>query len=677
MANSAPAVANAIEQKSSMASSPSMQAQKRRHTSAFEPEALSSSGNKAKRLKTYGAKGYSPVREDDTKFGQLRDDSRDQPRTSQSARFTEHSGFHSSAELPPFAQARFMDHEPIVLFKDSGSTVEDTASAQQALIEQNLGWKSDALGLQSDVERSSSFPWSASEQTRSAKSTANPQGRAVGRARGDEDAHPDLDGDRDADDGDGCVGDADKAETVSKEPSIDFHPEGHPSPTVVISQKETMTATGPTSASEGTQKSSRARKKKEEAQTTDPLNSDDKAIGLPKERYVPRPSRRRATAATEEPVDYSVRPEKAAKTKRTKTATAETTVTTIGLERNDNLPSGTRADGTDEEQMRAQSKSTSSHDKDKSGNDVRPTSSDTKNHNTQNDQSSKSQDEQSPRPESKPSSSEQKSDDKIFVKPALPTPRPKSTSKSKRSHTTIFEDHVEFVGSQRSPSLNQQQAKRKSALQDVQNESTQSSKRKRKNVLLDDDDDEDELAKDPEEDETKEASLPKKRGRGRPPKSTAKPETKSAETVLDDSGDEGDDTAEVDEVPKKRRGRPAKAAVESQLKPDEDTVPSKADEAGDSTANPVNPSTENAEAPQKSTKATQSLRKGGAGATADPTPSPQKDGATSGATPTKPTKPSPTTHSPIKKWAKAPFRVGLSKTHRIPSLLRTMNPRKK
>lgn len=48
--------------------------------------------------------------------------------------------------------------------------------------------------------------------------------------------------------------------------------------------------------------------------SSDPLNPDDIAVGLPKERYQPRPSRSRSNPVLQEaPIDYSVRPEKAAK----------------------------------------------------------------------------------------------------------------------------------------------------------------------------------------------------------------------------------------------------------------------------------------------------------------------------------------------------------------------------
>lgn len=58
-------------------------------------------------------------------------------------------------------------------------------------------------------------------------------------------------------------------------------------------------------------------------ESSDALNSDDLAIGLPKERYVPRPSRSRSERSTVEEPDYSMIPEKAAKAKGKRQKTVE------------------------------------------------------------------------------------------------------------------------------------------------------------------------------------------------------------------------------------------------------------------------------------------------------------------------------------------------------------------
>ncbi|KAH7027094.1 hypothetical protein B0J12DRAFT_356958 [Macrophomina phaseolina] len=51
-------------------------------------------------------------------------------------------------------------------------------------------------------------------------------------------------------------------------------------------------------------------------ESSDALNSDDLAIGLPKERYIPRPTRSRSARSTVEEPDYSVTPEKAARSRK-------------------------------------------------------------------------------------------------------------------------------------------------------------------------------------------------------------------------------------------------------------------------------------------------------------------------------------------------------------------------
>lgn len=63
--------------------------------------------------------------------------------------------------------------------------------------------------------------------------------------------------------------------------------------------------------------------KNSKSTASEPLVSDDAIIGLPEERYKPRPSRSRsARVIEEEPIDYSIRPEKAARlrAKRNKTS---------------------------------------------------------------------------------------------------------------------------------------------------------------------------------------------------------------------------------------------------------------------------------------------------------------------------------------------------------------------
>ncbi|KAL1791787.1 hypothetical protein ACET3X_009538 [Alternaria dauci] len=85
----------------------------------------------------------------------------------------------------------------------------------------------------------------------------------------------------------------------------------------------------PSTASPGTQSSSHGEAKKTPRRSKSQLVSIDRsdddlsAIGLPKEQYKPRPSRSRSLKVEEEqPIDYSVRPEKAKKVSRRRQTTA-------------------------------------------------------------------------------------------------------------------------------------------------------------------------------------------------------------------------------------------------------------------------------------------------------------------------------------------------------------------
>jgi hypothetical protein len=296
-------------------------------------------------------------------------------------------------------------------------------------------------------------------------------------------------------------------------------------------------------------------------------------------------------------------------------------------------------------------------------------------------------------------------DDLAFVKPA---PKKKLSSKSKRSATTIFEDHVEFAGKSKSPSLGQQQAMRKSALKDVKNDASPA-KRKRsgKAVIPDEDDDdddddeeeeenlpvkrkasrksaladddEDELAFDPQsqDDQVEEPpdGPPKKRGRGRPPKSASRTDTEAIAKPAkqnDHAEAEGNPQSAPENPTKKRgRGRPPKSAtsvpVEDDSKGADDTSNNQPEQNEDEDKPPTEKSTETSTADSAQAKQNS--------ATVIPTPSSEKQPSVeTQVAPEKKTKASPAAHSPIKSSSPAPFRVGLSKKHRIPSLLRVMRP---
>ena len=707
MTNSAPD----MNQHQASSASPAREAAKRRHTAAFASERNASPEKGLKRtktLKTYGGSRRRLEPADDGNFDDFRDDEGGYARTSQSARFSEHSGHQSSMPLPAGSlQTDFLNHEPAVMFKDTGDTVADASSEQQRMLEQVLASKK---GLSTSVTKeaqqrsehqSSSIPWTASDIADSAKSRRSRMA-AEGRdgteegPEGDEGAldEPTEDHEPPADDEQPPSKETEPAneenlqpahsqskvqmvgiEKKSKRPKSSPMVEIYPEPSV---QNSTVGESVKTK-----QRSAKSRNQNVHEESSEPLNSDEKAIGLLKERYIPRPSRRRATQVAEDPIDYSKVPEKAAKVKRTKTTGARVSVSAedngFGASQETRpgvSPSGLSKDALSEDARKQ---------------DVSPSE-------IEGNESKINEDESPVKPrrrirqgneEPLPPNSEkaeaqhdakaevQEDEDKVFVKPAIPTPKPKAASKVKRAQTTIFEDHVEFMGSRRSPNLSQQQAKRKSALQDVQNEAAPKSERKRKSSVADDSDDEDELAKENEDAGSKEKSPPKKR-RGRPPKSEKQTQPKATDSVMKDSDqeDEEDELAAEDSAeekpPKKRgRGRPAKSASTPGKKPVNKTA--KADRMDDE---PEKPADEGHEARQPEQPAS-TPSKPSAPATEMPTPSPEQPPEKPQSTPQKGSSHATTQHSPIKSSSKVPFRVGLSKKNRIPSLLRVMRPPKK
>ena len=211
----------------------------------------------------------------------------------------------------------------------------------------------------------------------------------------------------------------------------------------------------------------------------------------------------------------------------------------------------------------------------------------------------------------------------------------------------------------------------------MQNEASRSSQSRRKTVIVDEDDGEDELAKEPDEDSCKEDVAPKKR-RGRPPKSTVKSQAKSAEKVLEDSEDDHDDASAPEEAPKKRgRGRPAKTATEPQTQGTGEPGLTKANEVPQRDQSPVRPSIEGEDALLKSEETSSNIDNRKRPIGAHPALPPERSSEKPAATPEKTTKASQTMHSPIKSSTKVAYRVGLSKRHRIPPLLRTMKPPKR
>ena len=693
-----------MNQQSSSAS-PAKQAAKRRHTAAFASEGNAGPEKGVKRcktLKTYGAnrRQLAPA-DDDDNFDHFRDD--DGPAaTSQAVRFSEHSGNQSSMPLPAGSlQTDFQNHEPAVMFKDTGDTVADASSEQQRLYDQVLASnKGLSTSMTKDAQpgleqNSSSIPWTASDIADSAKSKKSQRA-----TNAEQQADVPADGLADKEDvrAREAVADAEEAtpndgeegglagsqsrKVAKQDESAPQKPKS--SPMVEIRRQESRKAMADSEAATKTQRASKGRSRKVEEESSEPLNSDDKAIGLPKERYQPRPSRRRATQVSEEPIDYSIRPEQAAKVKRTKSTGAKTSVDIKGHEFDPSQslkpgvsPPGLSKDGRSGDARKEDGSPSKSNvnaaEIEEDDSPIKPRRS-IKQKDVEEAAQPEPHAKEPPASPEKSKAAAQHDEDKIFVKPAIPTPKPKGSSRARRAQTTIFEDHVEFMGSRRSPNLSQQQAKRKSALEDVKNEAVSKSQRKRKAVVADDSDDEDELAKENESMPEKAASPPKKR-RGRPAKSQKQAQSKA--TVKDSDEDEDHDEAqaeaeadesEAEEPPKKRRqGRTTKAASKANFQDINETAAAK-----ESGKDPEKPSNNGEEVPQPASTPS----KASAPAAEIPTPSPEKPTENANSTPQKATS-SKTQHSPIKSSSKMPLRVGLSKRHRIPPLLRINKPPKR
>lgn len=578
----------------------------------------------------------------------------------------------SSLFLPPNSlQEDFLNHEPSVMFPHSGTTLVDDSSAQRHMLQalndnnQPLLTTSVLNGLNPNGIHSSSLPWSAFEsngrpgssggqQERQLDGTTQPAGSA-GHGSGESTSEIPRTGSEKA------IGDVIQVST-----HVEHLSKPAPSPVVEIrTERRTSVSSRASRAGSPTTSKRRKRRAEEEKFSSDQLNSDDKAIGLPKERYQPRPSKRRATHVPEEPVDLSVRPEKAAKVKRTKTtgdAPVESRKDVAEITKKASAPAEEVNKRLDDDAAVVSDEIAVA--KESESNKV---------------SQSHSQAVEKTAPAADVSSETEKANGEIavtepkeieiFSTPTLPPAKKKLSAKAKRAQTTIFEDHVEFIGSQRSLNLSQQQAQRK-ALRITDN----GSNRKKRKTVVSDDENEDESIVDIAEKE-EERVPPKKRGRGRPPKATTKPTQKSAEKVLEDSEPENEIEAEIQPEPSKQASMEktliVTAAPPEAIKKAENndarnvsldttskTLTQHETEEDTENSNQIEPSS----TPEKTPTAREI-----------PTPSPEKENPA----PQKDTsKGTPTSHSPIKGSSKVPLRVGLSKRQRIPSLLRVMRPPK-
>ncbi|PPJ56554.1 hypothetical protein CBER1_03883 [Cercospora berteroae] len=736
----------------------------------------------------------------------------------------------------------FQHHDPRALFPDTGSTIPDNESTIRRMVElaKEHPVMPDAsiqkLSNESQPQQSSPFgAWSASEnQTQTPKLNSDkalprsvtsapvdshdaadtrhnsqqdepkklsrtkplaeteaspiqediavaPDPKTVGQ-------QPTLNSVSEEDEQNGGVDASAKVQLGSHKP----RPPPKSSPMVIIPPAEISVS----EANNDVSKSSRGRKRKsldeqgadDHKPDAEAINSDDRAIGLPKELYKPRPSRRRATAM-DEPIDYSIVPEKAVKRRRktlndknrddsshkSQAPLAKATSKTRKQQSNNEsaeMPKTTRHSRRDEDAELNLAIANSLRDVEKvAASKASPTGEGKEYPQPTPTTPRREAQHEPPRPmasplsppvslKDKPSASQTTSTTRqpatTLPTKMLPPSLPASASRKapRRSQTTIFEDHA----ASRSPTLSQQQAERLATVKDVP-KSTQSNKRKRRTIVQNDEEEQDELAK------VSPAKKPAPKKRGRPSKaetaakadasrrtlahaedeelviqhqhlgeqaekrvSTPQPseadaedhdiishrkkstKRKSSAVVLEDTEDEDEQGAheEVDTISpaakKNGRGRPKKTILEdsdaesvlndetehsdAQPKKKGPGRPAKAKANGVVASKEKEQSTSAKATPSPALKpkdvnanAAAAARKSVPGSK-EPTPVPPVEKpatvpATKHTTPAPDVKPSPNSHSPIKKNAKVIHRVGLGRRQRVQPLLKIIRPEAK
>lgn len=731
---------------------PANQRHKRRSLSVSEQNtfAVPQERNKqSQTTKTSGSKQQTPKSRDDegaATFEALVNE--EQPHAP--SRSSDQSSANASNNLPnDILHADFAGHEPVAMFKDScgsGSTVPDDSSCQRRIMEciEKLGegHVPQPAPNEPESQESSSIPQSAFEYTQSAESSRGETQPSQVHNNPTVDSHSDkqpvasdkslqpTEVDHDTAQVSPRHQDAQSDTFHSKQKATDAE--------VVHTSEETSLPSKPRSSLVGhvraqapedktstkasqreTAGKGRGRKRTaEQDDMSESLNSEDVAVGLPKERYNPRPSRRRATAALVEPIDLSVRPEKAAKARRVKTtsvATMQSPDPKTQLPGDEPLP-GIQANGNVSIVDKGDRATKSAHGAPGVAEGEAKTSpfkvtAASQGHNVAFERSGVGKDK-----------------DDQFKKPAA---KPKSSAKARRSHTTIFEDHVEFSSSPRSQTLRQQQAARASAMQDVPQEKLpQSTTKKRSRIVASsDDDDEDEIIVNNAVDgmNMAEADLmkspgPPKRGTGRPPKSATKPPPTSELPVSKSSESREDERAEQEiggRTTDRGRGHPTKpsptvevlvsipapggpkaagsderpaqnsqnANGESNQEPErvkDTTAPGSANEvpAGEGAlggskvaGSDDGPARESQKEADDNSKEAEQAKDTTSPAKNAPTPPPPGVGQDASTPKQKVSKTDSRSHSPIKNSSRVPLRVGLSKRQKIAPLLRMTKPK--
>nr|POE51838.1 hypothetical protein CFP56_26045 [Quercus suber] len=495
------------------ASLPASSRLKRRHSEIYQDAQIESTGTGIKRLKTLPA--YSNPESTTIDFD--RPPSPSIPLNSSAIE----PNVNQVTDLPDGTlRTAFVDHDP-EMFKDTGSTIPDNSSSQRRTIEQArhrlevAGALTAGSTIQTD-ERSSSFPWPSSRGTKRILDERAEQSdfrRATSQAslthmkQGDDDTDSvygvDLNN---------CVEvTSEKNDQRPQHSHLENREKKQPSPRVEISPPRSSERNVISVNVSATQRSTKGRRCKTQKDDSDPLCWDESTIGLPKERYVPRLSNRRSKSHLIEVIDFSIAPEKAAKAARAKSMAAARNINASLYDElqgrvagpADTCGSAPRASSTAPRKSTVTNKTngltgdSTELNRESTSNQLPAsgTSTDSLDHSDQGPASTFAQ--------SSPTTKRQHDDtspQKLKLEPchgkANVKIRAKASrlTKARRSHTTIFEDHVDFTGCDVSPNLIQQQANRKSALRAAHNGTPASKGRKRRTVVQDDEEDDEELA---------------------------------------------------------------------------------------------------------------------------------------------------------------------------------------
>ncbi|KAF2723892.1 hypothetical protein K431DRAFT_344403 [Polychaeton citri CBS 116435] len=619
-----------------------------------------------------------------------------------SSRFTEHSipcGSTKGATNDLASLDDFIAHEPHILFLDSGSTVPDNSSIAQALVEQHLH-RPQPTTFQMEAQ-SSSMPWTASDiATQDNESNTCGLNNDTGKTR--ENLESDVGTEANPahvpfpiEVKNGSINDDMMKDIISRLGSRGQRS----SPQVVIPP-----------ASLGRRVS---QSRRQQHQKVNEPSSENVIVDLPMERYQPRPSKRRAKAMVEDPIDYSIVPEKAAKLKRIKSGSAKR-----------QTPQSNSKDIFDVDESPKSHKRSANNVSELSGNnngggDELATADSTDQNSRAADSTSDAQDSAVDQSAISDHTHELK-DRSMDLKRSASESRPRSLSKippptsplqderngavgtanksqskktaTRRGHTTVYEDHIDSNNPKSLSNLSQQQTERKSSvLDDIKNEASPRDIKTRQSSVPKDSEDEDELALSNTEYPPKHGHAvtsddqPKRRGRGRPPKTTTMSDAKLDEGGLEPNcatdepllipkrgrgrpakvqqppAELGED-AEIKVATPKKRGRPRKSTARPFGGENEDPSGDKVETAGVVDPFPELPVTAEEAASDLTktvTEHTDQVVKAGPESTPPPMPSAERR----------------PTHSPSRNSAQGlKLRVGLSKRSRIPPLLKMIKP---